>query len=361
MPPEIALQIVKDLTLVEQVIFGQTSTTSSHIVAFHLMQTVTGAVVSGSAVMALAHSGPFFNPGDLTILVGGRQGHHVVDFIRLASDYGIHKSPGDYRYVSGVGHMWTLHQCSTGQLIHVMESLTAAPWDAVAHFHSTALIGSWSASEIRHGYAALTVAGVAITTESHLPLGDTLTEQRKMWHILHKYMRCGFNYSVNELEQPHTCGQHLSCLATLRLTDDGGCLVAKFPQWLFTPDDVPARHTCFSMEGHGCLQGILASTGHTMMPYRTHEDLDTVVLELEPLLHSLPQIYTREEWNRIYKVPREERGFKIGFAIGMVTHVLAFLSNDNLYRLYWRSPQEFQQLQQYRVPDPVLDYHAWCK
>ncbi|KAJ7083051.1 hypothetical protein C8R43DRAFT_965420 [Mycena crocata] len=105
-------------------------------------------------------------------------------------------------------------------------------------------------------------------------------------------------------------------------------------------------------------------------------DLDTVVSRYIQEKNGTEFIKFLERYD--FVLHTQERGFKIGFAIGMVTHVLAFLSNDNLYRLYWRSPQELQQLQQYRVPgtvfgftfflgtlisilDSVLDYHAWCK
>ncbi|KAJ7171894.1 hypothetical protein C8R43DRAFT_944434 [Mycena crocata] len=121
---------------------------------------------------------------------------------------------------------------------------------------------------------------------------------------------------------------------------------------------------------------------------RIVSDLDTVVLKPSWNRSFIPRHRYIQEKNGTefikflerydFVLHTQERGFKIGFAIGMVTHVLAFLSNDNLYRLYWRSPQELQQLQQYRVPgtvfgftfflgtlisilDSVLDYHAWCK
>ncbi|KAJ7760922.1 hypothetical protein B0H16DRAFT_1812213 [Mycena metata] len=90
-------------------------------------------------------------------------------------------------------------------------------------------------------------------------------------------------------------------------------------------------------------------------------DLSTCVLEIEPLLHSSPQIFSLAQWEGVCRVPREERGYKIGFAIVMTSHVLALLSNDNLWRLFWRSGKEFKQLQRHRVPDSVLSHHEWCK
>ncbi|KAJ7037365.1 hypothetical protein C8F04DRAFT_1180443 [Mycena alexandri] len=96
-------------------------------------------------------------------------------------------------------------------------------------------------------------------------------------------------------------------------------------------------------------------------PRRLILDLKSSVLELEPLLHSAPQIFTLAQWEGVSRVPREERGYKIAFAIEMTTHILALLSHDNLWHLFWRSSTEFTRLQKQCVPDSVLGFHAWCK
>ncbi|KAJ7867229.1 hypothetical protein B0H14DRAFT_2572985 [Mycena olivaceomarginata] len=89
-------------------------------------------------------------------------------------------------------------------------------------------------------------------------------------------------------------------------------------------------------------------------PRRLILDLKSCVLEanfyLEPLLHSSPQIFTLAQWEGVSRVPREERGYKVAFAIEMTTHVLALLSHDNLWHLFWRSSTEFTRLQKHRVP-----------
>ncbi|KAJ7452427.1 hypothetical protein B0H11DRAFT_2245903 [Mycena galericulata] len=79
-------------------------------------------------------------------------------------------------------------------------------------------------------------------------------------------------------------------------------------------------------------------------------DLTTGVLELEPLLHSSPQVYTTKQWHR---------GFKIGIALETPQHVLAWLSFDNLWNLRWHSLEEYNAVQQGRVPDPILDTVNW--
>ncbi|KAJ7456743.1 hypothetical protein B0H11DRAFT_2200061 [Mycena galericulata] len=96
-------------------------------------------------------------------------------------------------------------------------------------------------------------------------------------------------------------------------------------------------------------------------PRRLILDLKSAVLELEPLLHAAPQIFTLAQWEGVSRVPREERGYKVAFAIKMTTHILALLSHDNLWNLFWRSSTEFTRLQKQRVPDSVLGFHAWCQ
>ncbi|KAJ6501016.1 hypothetical protein DFH09DRAFT_1102707 [Mycena vulgaris] len=46
-------------------------------------------------------------------------------------------------------------------------------------------------------------------------------------------------------------------------------------------------------------------------------DLTTCYLEFEPLLHSSPQIFTKEQWIGVSEVPHSVRGFKIGIALEM--------------------------------------------
>ncbi|KAF9473611.1 hypothetical protein BDN70DRAFT_937309 [Pholiota conissans] len=57
---------------------------------------------------------------------------------------------------------------------------------------------------------------------------------------------------------------------------------------------------------------------------------------LQPLTHTTVQIYTIEQWDgAISKVNRHYRGFKIAIAFRFKSHVLAFVSLDNLFKLSW--------------------------
>ncbi|KAK6984015.1 hypothetical protein R3P38DRAFT_2576965 [Favolaschia claudopus] len=103
------------------------------------------------------------------------------------------------------------------------------------------------------------------------------------------------------------------------------------------------------------LKGLMYDARKTIM------DLGTACLEIEPLLHTSPQIYTKEQWEGIMHVPSSERGFKIGLAIEFPTHTLSFNSFDNNFRIHWRTPTEEKAHYRARyVPDPVHDYPGWC-
>ncbi|KAJ7660937.1 hypothetical protein DFH06DRAFT_1400393 [Mycena polygramma] len=74
------------------------------------------------------------------------------------------------------------------------------------------------------------------------------------------------------------------------------------------------------------LRGLVYDARKTIM------DLGTVFVEIEPLLHTSPQIYTRRQWDGIKQVPRGHRGFKIGYAFEFPTHTLSWNTFDNNFR-----------------------------
>ncbi|KAJ6607445.1 hypothetical protein B0H10DRAFT_1956235 [Mycena sp. CBHHK59/15] len=106
------------------------------------------------------------------------------------------------------------------------------------------------------------------------------------------------------------------------------------------------------------LTGIVYDARKTIM------NLGTVFVEFEPLLHTSPQIYTRKQWNGVMQVPNgpsKHRGFKIGYAIEFLSHVLCWNSFDNNFRMHWRTPEEeAESYEASRVPDPIYNYSAWC-
>ncbi|KAJ7148651.1 hypothetical protein C8R43DRAFT_1128882 [Mycena crocata] len=90
-------------------------------------------------------------------------------------------------------------------------------------------------------------------------------------------------------------------------------------------------------------------------------DLKGCYLQVEPLLHTSPQIYTREDWEGVTRVPAKKRGFKVVMALEMMTHTIAWLSADNNCRTYWFCRDDIEHARPGRVPDVLLDYWAWCE
>ncbi|KAJ6605053.1 hypothetical protein B0H10DRAFT_1957277 [Mycena sp. CBHHK59/15] len=86
--------------------------------------------------------------------------------------------------------------------------------------------------------------------------------------------------------------------------------------------------------------------------------------QFEPLLHTSPQIYTCKQWNGVIQVPNgpsKHRGFKIGYAIEFLSHVLCWNSFDNNFRMHRRTPEEeVESYEASHVPDPIYNYSAWC-
>ncbi|KAJ6608061.1 hypothetical protein B0H10DRAFT_1955720 [Mycena sp. CBHHK59/15] len=112
---------------------------------------------------------------------------------------------------------------------------------------------------------------------------------------------------------------------------------------------------------------------------KTIMDLGSVFVEFEPLLHTSPQIYTRKQWDGVKQVPQtvassniqlfpfsdnnhfKHRGFKIGYAIEFLSHILSWNTFDNNFRLHWRTRDDFvENYEDSHVPDPIYDYPAWC-
>ncbi|KAJ7452430.1 hypothetical protein B0H11DRAFT_2245907 [Mycena galericulata] len=287
LPHDVGLRILRSLYMVDQLRFARVSRSCSILVAdalqiaasqqllrfnlrfgpVRLMQAATGAVISGSVLTAIAHSGPSFVPDDLDIVTGRRRGYEVVLFLEYM-DYVITKKSIRYRYTAGVGKVWTLRHKHNDVKINILESLTENPLDAICHFHSTCVYGAWTARGLWYGYAQLLMAGCAITTPTRLAIDVTsLTNQQRLWRILRKYMDRGFSFSLNQFDAPHVCGVHRSCPATLRSSDDAGCIYPQFLPWQYSHDAEKHRTTVWSMGGTGCAQGILASPNASAAPF----------------------------------------------------------------------------------------------
>ncbi|KAJ6471507.1 hypothetical protein C8R45DRAFT_1078301 [Mycena sanguinolenta] len=88
-------------------------------------------------------------------------------------------------------------------------------------------------------------------------------------------------------------------------------------------------------------------------------DLGSCFIEIEPLLHTSPQIFANADWDNVVRVPATGRGFKVVLAFQMGSYTVAFLSHDNLCYIYWYSRADIELVRAARVPDVVLEYWNW--
>ncbi|KAK6967141.1 hypothetical protein R3P38DRAFT_2589411 [Favolaschia claudopus] len=127
-----------------------------------------------------------------------------------------------------------------------------------------------------------------------------------------------------------------------------------WPKYVFPEIDFAGSIRAISDVGLR-LKGLLFDARKTIL------DLGTAFLEIEPLLHTSPQIYTKKQWEGVTHVPSSARGFKIGLAVEFLSHTISLNSFDNNFRIHWRSPAEEKTHYKSRsVPDPVYDYPGWC-
>ncbi|KAK7008035.1 hypothetical protein R3P38DRAFT_3281154, partial [Favolaschia claudopus] len=129
------------------------------------------------------------------------------------------------------------------------------------------------------------------------------------------------------------------------------------PAWFFWPHMFRETPSLNDVASAGLtLLGLLVFDARKMVL-----NLGKYALEVEPLLHTSPQIYTRRQWEGVMRVPKAARGFKIGYALEFKSHVLCWNSFDNNFRLRWSSLEDCTaDYQKRRVPDPVFEYGAWC-
>ncbi|KAJ7033481.1 hypothetical protein C8F04DRAFT_1260992 [Mycena alexandri] len=279
LPPEVGLQVMRDLTYADKSRLSMASLTSAAVVSeslrvsaaqillrfrlrfaeVRLMLTATGSAICGSALPAILKTSPLFDPGDLDFAAAFGQGPRVVDFLILAGAYKITKDSIEYKKMPGIARMWTLRNGTSK--VNVLESVSNNALDVITFFHLSCVYGAWTANGVWHGYIAETTAGIAMTTPSKFPLRSSVSRRRSMWTVLHKYMGRGFTIELNEHSVPHRCGMDLNCPATLRTSDDTGCSYTAFPDWHYAFDAVAHPVICWSMGGSGCPQGILHRPG----------------------------------------------------------------------------------------------------
>ncbi|KIJ25718.1 hypothetical protein M422DRAFT_785446 [Sphaerobolus stellatus SS14] len=86
-------------------------------------------------------------------------------------------------------------------------------------------------------------------------------------------------------------------------------------------------------------------------------NMGTLWIQVQLLQHTFPQIYTKNAWKcSIRAVPWQERGVKIGIAFDFGAHILAFTTNDFLFKI---SYAKSLSLLPPRQIEPTTDAERW--
>ncbi|KAJ6489223.1 hypothetical protein C8R47DRAFT_1215577 [Mycena vitilis] len=278
LPPEIALQIVALLGCVEKARLRRTCSTAAAIVAesfyiagaaiFHryglnadsvrLLQTITGAAISGATVAGFLHRTS--DVGDLDIVVGFGHATLVGTYVSRSVSYTT-STTGTHFLRLPVVYSVLSFLTTNGLRINVIESATTNPLDCIGHFQMSCVYGAWLAGGFWHAYARLTESGVTVTTPSRLPVYESNYRRKPLWNLVSRFVRRGFKIALDELPRTHVCGQDFDCPATVRTSNDEGCSYTPFAPWPYSHDEVVHQPSHWSMLGNGCPQGILGRYG----------------------------------------------------------------------------------------------------
>ncbi|KAJ7119801.1 hypothetical protein C8R44DRAFT_878191 [Mycena epipterygia] len=190
--------------------------------AMRLMQVATGSLFTGALVVALLQFHSIQPLDDIDIVTAWGEGRAAVEFIEMCSEYKVATFSGNHEPHTGIDFSWTLIHARTGRKLHVSESTTANPVDAIVQSLSSCVVGGWGAEDVWHGYPALTRSNMTICTAATMPIINGLAGQQHIWSFLHRFAAHNLQHSFGGLEDVHGCGVHHSCPATLRTTDDAG-------------------------------------------------------------------------------------------------------------------------------------------
>ncbi|KAJ7046265.1 hypothetical protein C8F04DRAFT_1248517 [Mycena alexandri] len=276
LPAEVSLEILGNLTFAERLSFARASPVAAlhvaqtihaatvsflrtfglHPRSIRLMQVATRTLISGSFIPAIMCEA--FEPNDIDFYTPKAAGHDVARFFKKSGDWSRIKFSTTYNFASGIGHVYTMRHRTSEMKINIIESLTLNALDAVVQFHSTCVIGAISADSFWHGYPDLTLARVSITSPARMPLTKDIVQQTRTWTILRKYAARGYDFHLGEFRAPHTCCEDARCPATVRTSDDSGCVRIPLPKWEFSTPGTPECVSCWTFSGCGCPGGILS-------------------------------------------------------------------------------------------------------
>ncbi|KAK6977631.1 hypothetical protein R3P38DRAFT_3221261 [Favolaschia claudopus] len=276
LPPEIGLRVLQTIDYAGRCCFAKTSKYSAALVAealrnsavtllagfalvleeIRLMQTATGAAITGLAVVVLARPEYVFpEMSRLEIVAPVSEGASVVDFLRLAAPYELTANREEDMSLVNVTQVWTL-QLGYRSIL-VFESATHNPLDVILQSPLSCLHGAWTANGLWLAYPAITTTGSFTSTSQRFDVSSPLPTHRKMWELMRTFTRLGDVFYLQGLTFPHVCGVDPSCPATLRVSHDGSCLTSPFPKWTYTAAAHRVHSTCWTMGGTGCARGSL--------------------------------------------------------------------------------------------------------
>ncbi|KAJ7018089.1 hypothetical protein C8F04DRAFT_977881, partial [Mycena alexandri] len=174
-----------------------------------------------------------FEPHDIDFYTPKDRAFEVVMFFRRSGKWRRVKFSAKYDFSTGIGRVYAMRHRQTKKKINIIESLTPYALDAVVQFHSTCVMGAFSADAFWHGHVDTALANISITTPPRMPLTSDLDQQTRTWKILRKYTTRGFDFHFDEFRAPHSCCADTRCPATIRTSDDAGCIRIALPSWVF--------------------------------------------------------------------------------------------------------------------------------
>ncbi|KAF8193081.1 hypothetical protein K438DRAFT_1969565 [Mycena galopus ATCC 62051] len=221
------------------------------------LMAVGNVFASGSCALSLLGCGTAFRPNDLDFFSPWGFGLTAVKFLTMRSGYRVVRESAEYDDAASVARVWWLGKDDCDEKVNVVECLSTNPLDTITSFHSTAVMNAWCAAGLWMAYPALTLQGLTLTTPHLIPfVTDDVNSQERAYNIVNKYRMRGFDFLLGRLDYPHSCGHELACPATLRRSDDAGCLFVPFPlgqQERFRPVKPLPHVTQWNLRGAGCL------------------------------------------------------------------------------------------------------------
>ncbi|KAJ7266934.1 hypothetical protein B0H12DRAFT_1068160 [Mycena haematopus] len=274
-PCELTVQIMSMLPLVDRCSLAQTCRTVAAVAAeclmaaaveilapfglrfqeVRLMLAATGTVIAGSTVAALVNLETTLRPDSLTFVAPRGKVDVVMEFLEYASGYDLQPDALTCP-MSNARTVWGLKN-PHGAKIQLVESKLRDPFSTIATSPFTCEYGAWTATGLFHAYPVLTANRRALTTPTRLRLGNTLEDAQRLWDSLHQYSDHGYRVEPLGYAAVHSCSVHRSCPATVRTSDDHGCMHTRFPAWDLVAYAARSDITCWSLGGTGCLLGVL--------------------------------------------------------------------------------------------------------